>query len=97
MRLQLDSVVTGTGITRSGETGQTAPAGGPGAESRRIGGDTTGADSIQISGLSSALNRLAADRTARIQQLTALVQDGSYQVPGSQVGRAIVDNAVSQG
>lgn len=96
MRLQLDSALTGTGITRSGETDQTAPVGGPGGESRRIGGDSTGADSIQISGPSSALSSLSADRAARVQQLTALVQGGSYQVSSSQVGRAIVDNAVSQ-
>jgi len=96
MRLQLDSASTGTGITRSGETGQTAPVGGPGAESRRV-GDSTGTDSIQISGPSSALSSLSAARAARVQQLTALVQSGSYQVSSSQVGRAIVDDAFSQG
>jgi anti-sigma28 factor (negative regulator of flagellin synthesis) len=95
MRLQLDSALTGAGIARSGETGQTAPTGGGAADSRRI-GDSTGVDSIQISGPSSALSNLSAERTARVQQLTALVQGGSYQVPSSRVGRAIVDNALSQ-
>jgi anti-sigma28 factor (negative regulator of flagellin synthesis) len=93
MRLQLDPALTGTSVTRPGETAQTAPAGGLGAASGRIGGDS--GDSIQISGASSALNRLSADRAARIQQLTALVQGGSYQVSGAQVGRAMVDHAVS--
>jgi anti-sigma28 factor (negative regulator of flagellin synthesis) len=95
MRLQLDPALTGTGVTRSGETGQTVPVGGSGSDSRRIGGGSAGADSIQISGASSALNRLSADRAARIQQLTAQVQDGSYQVSGTLVGRAIVGDAVS--
>lgn len=97
MRLQLDSALTGAGITGTGETSQTVPAGGSGADSGRIGFNSAGTDSIQISGASSALNQFSADRTERIQQLTALVQGGSYQVPGSQVGGAIVADAVSGG
>jgi hypothetical protein len=95
MRLQLDSTLSGNGISRSGETQQTGAAGGPGAS--RVKGESPGVDSIQISGPSSAMTRLSADRAARIQQLAALVQGGSYQVSGSQVGRAIVENAVSPG
>jgi anti-sigma28 factor (negative regulator of flagellin synthesis) len=95
MRLQLDSAVTGAGITRSGETAQTAPVGG-GTDSRRVGTDFTGADSIRLSGLSSALSSSSTDRAARVQQLTALVQNGSYQVPSAQVGRAIVNDAVAE-
>jgi hypothetical protein len=95
MRLQLDSALTGTGITRSGETGQTAPIGASGTDSRRIGSDSSGGDSIQISGPSSALNRLSTDRAARLEQLTALVQGGSYQVSSTGVGRSIVEDAVS--
>ncbi len=95
MRLQLDPALTGAGIARPGETGQIVPSGGA-TDSRRIAGDSAGGDSIQISGLSNALSSFAADRAARVQQLTALVQGGSYQVSSSQVGRAIVDNAVSQ-
>jgi hypothetical protein len=53
-----------------------------------------GGDSIQISGASSALSRLAADRAAQIQQLTSAVQGGSYQVSGSLVGSAIVEHAI---
>jgi hypothetical protein len=96
MRLQLDAALTGTGITGTGETGQTAPTGsGSGSDTRRIGGDSAGADSIQISGPSSALNRLSVDRAERIQQLTAQVGSGSYNVSGSQVSEAIVGHAVS--
>jgi anti-sigma28 factor (negative regulator of flagellin synthesis) len=96
MRLQLDAALTGTGITGAGETGQTvAPGSGSGSDSRRIGGDSAGADSIQISGPSSALNRLSADRVERIQQLTAQVQAGSYNVSSPQVSQAIVGHAVT--
>jgi hypothetical protein len=94
MRLQLDTVPTATGTTRSGESGPTVPVGGTGADSTRIRGDSSAGDSIQISGPSSALNRLAVDRAARIHQLSALVQSGSYQVSGAQVGRAIVEHAL---
>ena len=94
MRLQLDSVSTGTGTTRAGETGPAAPAGGAGADSRRVGSDS-GADSIRISGPSSALNQLSTDSAARIEQLTAQVKDGSYNVSGSQISKAIVGHAVS--
>jgi anti-sigma28 factor (negative regulator of flagellin synthesis) len=101
MRLQLDPALTGTGVTGPGETGHTAPAGGANANAGRIGGSTSsgessGGDSIQISGPSNALNSFSADRAARIQQLTAQVQGGTYQVSGSLVGRAIVGDAVSQ-
>jgi hypothetical protein len=92
MRLQLDSTLSGAGISRPGEAGQTGAAGG--ADSTRIKGGSFATDSIQISGTSSALSRLTTDRAARIQQLTALVQNGSYQVPSSRVGRAIVEDAV---
>ena len=97
MRLYLDPALSGNGITGPAETGQTVPAAGSGADSRRIGGDAPGGDSIQISGPSSALNQLSADRNQRVQQLTALVQGGSYQLSGGQIGRAIVADAVSGG
>ena len=98
MRLQLDAALTGAGITGAGETGQTAPPGaGAAFDSRRIGGDSAGADSIQISGPSSALNLLSSDRAARIQQLTAQVQTGGYNVSSPKVSQAIVGHAVSAG
>lgn len=101
MRLQLDAALTGSGITGAGETGQTVPAGsGSGSDTRRIGGDSHlstewGADSIQISGAAGALNLLSSDRASRIQQLTAQVQAGSYNVSGPKVSQAIVGHAVS--
>jgi anti-sigma28 factor (negative regulator of flagellin synthesis) len=41
------------------------------------------------------LNSLAADRAARIQQLTSAVQSGSYQVSSSFIGSAIVEHGVT--
>jgi anti-sigma28 factor (negative regulator of flagellin synthesis) len=52
---------------------------------------------VQISGPSSALNHLASERAARIEQLSALVQGGSYEVSSAKVGGAIVSDAVSGG
>ncbi len=95
MRLQLDADVTANGVTKPGATGQAVPIGNTGSDSRRVAGDSAGSDSILLSATSNALQTLSADRAARVQQLSALVQSGSYQVSGSQVSRAIVDDAVS--
>jgi anti-sigma28 factor (negative regulator of flagellin synthesis) len=96
MRLQLDPAVTGTGINRSNEAVPTPPSGG--YDSRRIGGDAAGSDSIRISGPSSALASVAADRAARVQQLTAQVQAGTYNVPSSLISQALISQtAVAQG
>jgi anti-sigma28 factor (negative regulator of flagellin synthesis) len=92
MRLQLDSTPTG-GL---GGVGQAIPTGGPGSNASRVGPGSSGSgDSIQISGASSALNRLAADRAEQIQQLTSAVQSGSYQVSSSLVGNAIVEHGIT--
>ncbi len=94
MRLQLDSSVTGTGVNRSNEAAPAQPS-GSGYDSRRIGGDAAGADSIRISGASSGLAGLAADRAAHIQQLTAQVQAGTYNVPSPRISQAMVAHATS--
>jgi anti-sigma28 factor (negative regulator of flagellin synthesis) len=92
MRLQLDSTPAGG----AGGVSQATPAGGLGSNSNRVGAGSSGSgDSIQISGASSALNRLAADRTAQIQQLTSAVQSGSYQVSSSLIGSAIVEHGIT--
>lgn len=96
MRLQLDSSSGNTDPTKAGGIGQAAALADSGSDSRRIGSSVSGAqDSIQISGASTALNRLATDRTARIQQLTTAVQSGAYQLSSLQVGSAIVEYAAS--
>jgi anti-sigma28 factor (negative regulator of flagellin synthesis) len=86
MRLHLDSSVTsasGTGQTNPGDLAT------PGSRSTGQNGSSK-LDTIQISGPSSALNRLAADRALRIQQLTASVQNGSYEIPSSAISSALV-------
>jgi anti-sigma28 factor (negative regulator of flagellin synthesis) len=93
MRLQLDPAVTGTGVNRSNETAPPPPSGG--YDSRRIGSDSAGSDSIRISGASSALTGVAANRAARVQQLTAQVQAGSYNVPSSLISQALVAHATA--
>jgi hypothetical protein len=95
MRVHLDPASTGNGVTGTGKPDQTAPAGGSILGPAGQNGLAAGADSIQLSGPTAALNRLSADRAGRIQQLTALVQAGSYQVSGSAVAGAIVGSAVS--
>ncbi len=93
MRLQLDPAVTGTGVNRSNETAPAPPTGG--YDSRRVGSDSAGSDSIRISGPSSALASVAADRATRIQQLTAQVQAGTYDVPSSLISRALISQTAA--
>jgi flagellar biosynthesis anti-sigma factor FlgM len=91
MRLQLDS-----STTRSGDTSQTAAASGfASGVNKGLAGLPGSSDSIQISSASSALNRIASDRAAKVNQLTAAVQNGSYQVSSSLISRAIVEYGVS--
>jgi anti-sigma28 factor (negative regulator of flagellin synthesis) len=85
--------VTGAGVNPSNQAAPVQPS-GSGYDSR-IGGGSAGADSIRISGASSALASLATDRTARIQQLTAQVRAGTYNVPSSQISQAMVAHATS--
>lgn len=94
IRLQLDSTVTSGSVGQTGAAEQTGSVGA----SRGAGRVSTGSnntDNVRISGPSSALNQLATDRSARIEQLTALVQGGSYDVSSAKVGRSVVSDAVS--
>lgn len=91
MRLQLDSTQLSTvgnqateGVADSGQASRAAASRSAGA-----------GDSISLSGASNALNQFAADRTARIQQLTAAVQNGTYQVSSSALSSAIVGNGLA--
>jgi anti-sigma28 factor (negative regulator of flagellin synthesis) len=94
MRLQLDSAVTGNGVNRSNEAAPAPPA-AAGYDSRPVGGGAAGGDSIRISGASGALASYATDRAARIQQLTAQVQAGTYNVPAASISQAIVGYAAT--
>lgn len=90
MRLQLDTSTTSLGD--SARVGSSAPAGA--SETSRAPGilDQKG-DRVGISGTSAALNRIASERGARIQQLTADVRSGAYSVPAAGVSKAIVAQA----
>ena len=87
MRLQLNSSVS--------STSDTAPVSGGSTRGGRNVESSGSRDSISVSGASSALNSLFADRTARIQQLAATVQSGQYQVSSVELSNAIVGHAVS--
>ena len=96
MRLHLDSSVTGTGVNRSNEAAPTPPS-GSGYDSRRAGGDASGGDSIGISGASSALASLATSRATRVQQLTAQMQAGTYNVPSALISQALIGQSTGAG
>jgi anti-sigma28 factor (negative regulator of flagellin synthesis) len=91
MRLQLDSSQLSTVDNRAAEAVTESGHAARGASSRGAGAG----DSISLSGASNALNQFAAHRSARIQQLTAAVQNGSYHVPSSALSSAIVRNGLA--
>ena len=57
-------------------------------------------DRVQLSGLSSRLlasaNIGAAERTARLQKLSADYRSGRYQVDARELSRRLVDEAIRQ-
>jgi anti-sigma28 factor (negative regulator of flagellin synthesis) len=89
MILHLDS-----SVTKSGDPNPVGSAGGVSRGSGRDSSGSGGQDSIQISGASSALNRLATDRAAHIQQLTAAVQSGSYGISSATLAGAMVAHSL---
>ena len=90
MRLQLDSSQLSTVENRAAE------AVSDNGQSSRANSSRAGAgDTISLSGVSNALNQFATDRSARIQQLTAAVQNGSYNVSSSALSSAIVRNGLA--
>lgn len=90
MRLQLDSSQLSQIDPRS-----TDAVGESGHGSRAAYGAAGAGDSISLSGASSAFSKSAAERAAKIQQLTAAVQSGSYSVPAAAISSAIVQNAMA--
>jgi len=61
-------------------------------------GASSGAeDQVQISSLSSSLAAHGSQRAARVAELAAAVQNGSYQVNSTDVSRAIVNHALQAG
>jgi anti-sigma28 factor (negative regulator of flagellin synthesis) len=90
MRLHLDSSVSG-----ASDAAPTA-AGSSSTRNGARGLDTSASrDSSSVSGASSALNQLSAQRSARIEELSAAVQSGRYRVSSSALSGAILGHAVS--
>jgi anti-sigma28 factor (negative regulator of flagellin synthesis) len=89
MRLQLDSTQLSSVESRQTEA---VGANGAGHSSGRSSG---AGDSISLSSVSNALHQFTADRTARISQLAASVQNGSYNVSSSKLSAAIVSSALA--
>lgn len=92
MRLQLDTTLTGT--AEPSHASQTAGAGPSGSGIRHSQGGSA-QDSVSISDVSSAVARQAADRASRVEQITAAVRNGSYQIPSAALSRSIVGHATS--
>jgi anti-sigma28 factor (negative regulator of flagellin synthesis) len=90
MRLQLDSTQLSSVDNRAAEA-----VSGNGQSSRAAYSRAGSGDTISLSGASNALNQFATHRAARIQQLTAAVQSGSYNVSSSALSSAIVRNGLA--
>jgi anti-sigma28 factor (negative regulator of flagellin synthesis) len=91
MRLHLDSSISG-----AGDTAQASPAGSANVRGgSRTADSSAGKDSSSVSSASSALNELSAQRAARIEQLTASVRSGQYQVSSAALSGAIVAQAIA--
>jgi len=86
MRLQLD-----TQISHAGNTA-VVPASGSGTGADKA---STSQDSIQVSKLSVALNRMTSDHAARLQQITDSLADGSYRVSAAAIAGAITGHALT--
>jgi hypothetical protein len=89
MRLHLDTTNNAANAVGAG-AGAT-----PGERTNRAGGagDGFSTDRIAVSGASRAWAASFSDRAARIQQLTADVRGGTYQVSSAAVSQSIVASA----
>jgi anti-sigma28 factor (negative regulator of flagellin synthesis) len=100
MRLQLDTANTtsapesanaNSGVLSTGNinAGFQTNKGGIGS------GSNLNGDSIAFSGASQAWSASFTDRAARIGQLTAAVQNGTYQVSSAAIGQSIIASATT--
>ncbi len=91
MRLQLDSAQLSQVDNRPADAVSESGQSGRGSSTTAPAGD----DSISLSGASNAVSQFATDRSARVQQLAAAVQGGTYQVSSAAVSAAIVGHGLS--
>jgi anti-sigma28 factor (negative regulator of flagellin synthesis) len=98
MRLHLDPATTQPADTGQAPSIANGSATAASASSASIRGQSSSGsgDSIAISGPSAALSQLSSQRAARLESLSAAVGNGSYQVPSSAIGGAIVAHAGSK-
>jgi anti-sigma28 factor (negative regulator of flagellin synthesis) len=54
-------------------------------------------DQAELSGLSQAIQTFQSDRSARVDQLTALVRSGKYEVNPALISKGIINEALSVG
>jgi anti-sigma28 factor (negative regulator of flagellin synthesis) len=87
MRLHLDT--TNTGAIGAGSIG--APSGR--GNNSAAAGDGLSTDRVAVSGASSAWAASFSERSARIQQLTADVRGGTYNVSSGAISQSIVASA----
>jgi anti-sigma28 factor (negative regulator of flagellin synthesis) len=95
MRLHLDTSST-TGSANATEANSAlSPAGRSGTALTGTGNDPNLRDSVAVSGASSAWSASFSDRAARVGQLAAAVQSGTYDVPSSAVSQSIIASAMA--
>ena len=100
MRLHLDTGSINNATNNSAAVENISPA-SKAAQSfgtSRAGGLTSGGgsqDSVAVSGASSAFSASFSDRAARVAQLTAAYQNGSYHVSSAAVSQSIVASATT--
>jgi hypothetical protein len=92
MKVQLNSPITESAVTRSGGPGQALQGGAAGGSSAAR---SETADGIRISGTSVALSESSTKRQAGIDQLTSVVQGGSYQTSSRATSQALVKDALA--
>jgi anti-sigma28 factor (negative regulator of flagellin synthesis) len=94
-----DRSLTGSGTAETGRTQETQRADQASA-GRKTGGAGNG-DRVELSGalslISQALTSFGSSRTARVQELTAQYQNGSYQADSAATSRALVSEVLAAG
>lgn len=67
-----------------------------GSKTNAAGASSGGGDSVELSGLSRIFQNIPGQRSARINQLTTAVQNGTYSVDPAQVSGALVRETLAR-
>lgn len=98
MRLYLDN---NTNAAAAADTNLNAPVAATGRSatglntSGTVTSDPASRDSVAVSTASSAWSASFSDRAARVSQLTAAFQGGTYNVPSAAISQSIVASATA--